>query len=170
MESTVTNPPEAAPGPADHDLAARLGALLAHVLRTYGSDIGAIEDSGLGFTQVKLLFSLGADTDPAPLNRLAERLGISLPAASRAVDGLVKRGFATRSEDAEDRRVRLVAITAKGARLVDDIAAARIAGLERFAATLSASERRKLTVALEALMRREDVAALYESFCGRAGS
>jgi DNA-binding MarR family transcriptional regulator len=168
MESTAITSAEVKPGPEDHDLAARLGSLLAHLLRTYGAEIGAIEESGLGFTQVKLLFSLGTDPDPVPLNQLADRLGISLPASSRAVDGLVKRGFATRSEDSDDRRVRLVSITAKGDRLVDRIATARLAGLERFVAALSAAERRKLTAALEELGERDEVAALYESFSGRA--
>ena len=47
---------------------------------------------------------------------------------SRAVDGLVKERLATRVEDPDDRRVRRVAITAKGKELVDTLLAVRQAG------------------------------------------
>ena len=81
---------------------------------------------------------------------------------SRAVDGLVKERLATRVEDAEDRRVRRVAITAKGKKLVEHAGRrppGRHGGLRR---SLTAAQRRKLDAAVDALMDREDIAEAYE--------
>ena len=82
---------------------------------------------------------------------------------SRAVDALVKDGLATRVEDTEDRRVRRVAITAKGKKLVDTLVVVRLAGLEAFASTLTAAQRRKLDAAIDSLMDREDIAETYRA-------
>ncbi len=81
---------------------------------------------------------------------------------SRAVDGLVKKGLATRVEDPTDRRVRLVRITADGRELVETLTTVKRNGLEAFAATLTATQRRKLDAAVEALMDREDIAKTYQ--------
>ena len=82
---------------------------------------------------------------------------------SRAVDGLVKKGLATRVEDPTDRRVRLVRITADGRGLVETLTTVKRNGLEAFAATLTATQRRKLDAAVEALMDREDIAKTYST-------
>ena len=82
---------------------------------------------------------------------------------SRAVDGLVKKRLATRVEDPEDRRVRRVAITAKGKKLVDTLVVVRQAGMETFAASLTAAQRRKLDAAVDSLMDREDIAEAYRA-------
>jgi len=81
---------------------------------------------------------------------------------SRAIDGLVKKGLATRVEDPTDRRVRLVRITAEGKDLVEELTTVKRNGLEAFAATLTATQRRKLDAAVESLMDREDIAKTYE--------
>ncbi len=92
--------------------------------------------------------------------------GVSLPAMSRAVDALVKKRLATRVEDPDDRRARQVRITARGKDLVETLLTVRQTGMEAFAATLSAAQRRKLDAAVEALMDREDIAAAYEHLKG----
>ena len=53
-----------------------------------GTAIRVIDDSGLTFTQMKVLMTLAGARDQAPsLKPIAEGLGLSLPSASRAVDG-----------------------------------------------------------------------------------
>jgi DNA-binding MarR family transcriptional regulator len=149
---------------SDRELALRLGSLM---LCSFGSDGGsvmrAIDDTGLGFTQMKALVNLSgqADEDPTTVKDLGEELGLSLASASRAVDGLVRRRLATRVEDPDDRRVRRVSLTSAGEAIADELMAARLAGLERFVDTLSADERRKLEAALEVLMERDDISNLY---------
>jgi DNA-binding MarR family transcriptional regulator len=80
---------------------------------------------------------------------------------SRAVDGMFRRRLITRVEDEQDRRVRRVAITPKGERLIAKLVSLRLAGLEAFASTLTAPQRRKLDAALEALLEKEEIAGTY---------
>jgi DNA-binding MarR family transcriptional regulator len=121
-------------------------------------------------TQTKALLELGGlgeDAEPRHVSDLAETFGVSVPSMSRAVDTLVKRRLATRVEDPDDRRVRRVAITGKGNDLVNTLVVIRQAGMETFAASLSASQRRKLDAAVDSLMDREDIAAAYEILKGK---
>lgn len=152
------------------DTAARLGALLRHVFHyDRGSQLRVIEESGLSITQCKALLELGGigeSADPRQVGDLAEALGVSVPSMSRAVDALVKEKLVTRLEDPDDRRVRRVAITAKGKQLVDTLLVVRQAGLEAFVTSLSAAQRRKLDAAVVSLMDREDIAEAYEHLKG----
>jgi DNA-binding MarR family transcriptional regulator len=155
----------------DRELALRLGSLM---LCSFGSDGGsvirAIDDTGLGFTQMKALVALSGPTDEETMTvkDLGEDLGLSLASASRAVDGLVRRKLATRVEDPDDRRVRRVSLTSAGHAIADELMAARLAGLERFVDTLSDDERRKLESALEVLMERDDISGTYRKHRKRA--
>ena len=153
-----------------HETAARLSALMRHLfLYDRGNQLRVIEESGLTMTQCKALLELGGlgeATAPRQVSDLAETFGVSVPSMSRAVDGLVKKRLASRVEDAEDRRVRRVAITAKGKQLVETLVVVRQAGVEAFAESLSAAQRRKLDAAVDSLMDREDIAEAYEHLKG----
>lgn len=152
--------------PAAQETAARLSALLRHAfLYDRGNQLRVIEESGLSMTQCKALLELGGlgkAAEPRQVGELAESFGVSVPSMSRAVDALVKGGLATRVEDPDDRRARQVAITEKGKKLVETMVMVRQAGMEAFAATLSAAQRRKLDAAVDSLMDREDIAATYD--------
>lgn len=156
--------------PEVHETAARLSALLRHVfLYDRGSQLRVVEETGLSLTQCKVLLELGGlgrTAEAWQLGDLAELFGVSLPSMSRAVDALVKKKLATRVEDPDDRRARQVRITAKGKNLVETLVTVRQAGIEAFAATLSAAQRRKLDAAVEALMDREDIAQAFEHLKG----
>jgi DNA-binding MarR family transcriptional regulator len=157
-------------GPEARETAARLTALLRHLfLYDRGNQLRVIEGSGLSMTQCKALLELGGlgqEAETWQLSDLAEVFGASVPSMSRAVDGLVKKGLATRVEDPVDRRVRRVRITDSGKNLVETLVAVRQTGMESFAATLSAAQRRKLDAAVDTLMDREDIAATYEHLKG----
>jgi len=156
------------------ETAARISALLRHLfLYDRGNLLQVLEDSGLSTTQTKALLELGGigeEVEPRQVSELAETLGVSLPSVSRAVDSLVRKGLATRVEDLSDRRVRRVAITAKGKKLVETLLLIRQAGMEAFAGSLSAAQRRKLDTAVDSLMDRKDIAAAYRHLKGRAGA
>jgi len=145
--------------------AARLTALLRHLfLYDRGNLLRVIEESGLSMTQCKALLELaglGRESEPRHVSDLAERFRVSVPSMSRAVDALVRAGLATRVEDPEDRRARRVAITEKGKKIVDEIVVVRQAGMEAFAASLTAAQRRKLDAAVDSLMDRDDIADAY---------
>lgn len=164
MQVIASEPKAPGVSPPAAETALRLGALLRYLFAfDRGAQLRAMEDSGLTLTQCKALFVLAGPSERAayPGKELAEQVGVSMAAISRAVDGLVKAGCATRVEDAEDRRVRRIAITEAGERAVDRIVSARLEGLREFADGLSASERRKLDGALELLLRRPELAAIY---------
>jgi DNA-binding MarR family transcriptional regulator len=152
------------------DTAARLSALLRHLfLYDRGNLLRVIEESGLSMTQTKALLELGGrgeETEPRQVGDLAETFGVSVPSMSRAVDALVKKKLVTRVEDPADRRVRRVAITARGTKLVNTVLIVRQAGMEAFAASLNTAQRRKLDAAIDALMDREDIAETYEHLRG----
>ena len=160
---------------AEKDTAARLTALLGHLfLYDRGNLLRAIEETGLSLTQCKALLELGGrghrEAHSWQVSDLAELFGVSVPSMSRAVEGLVKAKLATRVEDSQDRRVRRIEITAQGKDLVDKLVTVRRAGIEAFAATLTAAQRRKLDAAVEALMDREDIARTYEHLKGDAST
>jgi DNA-binding MarR family transcriptional regulator len=71
----------------------------------------------LSIGQVKLLMWL-VEVGEGPMSRLAQVLGIGLPAATSLVDKLVDAGLATREHSAADRRVVLVRASEAGAALV----------------------------------------------------
>jgi DNA-binding MarR family transcriptional regulator len=132
-----------------------------------------IDESGLTFAQMKVLVALD-DAGNAPegpsrgtVTALSESLGFSPASASRAADGLVKKGLATRVEDPEDRRVRLLALTPDGSELADRIVSARLAGLEEFTSSLTPDESGRLEAALDALLERDEIADVYRRYQGR---
>jgi DNA-binding MarR family transcriptional regulator len=153
-------------GPEAQETAARISALLRHLfLYDRGNLLRVIEESGLSMAQCKTLLELGGlgeASEARQVGELAETLGVSVPSMSRAVDGLVRKRLATRVEDPDDRRVRRIAITERGKKLVDTLVVVRQAGMETFAASLTAAQRRKLDAAVDSLMDRPDVAAAYE--------
>jgi DNA-binding MarR family transcriptional regulator len=157
-------------GPEAQETAARLTALLRHLfLYDRGNQLRVMEESGLSMTQCKALLELGGLGQAAEawqVGDLAEVFGVSVPSMSRAVDALVKAGLATRIEDPHDRRARQVRITARGKDLVETLVAVRQTGMEAFAATLSAAQRRKLDAAVDSLMDREDIAETYRHLKG----
>ena len=155
---------------ADREFASRLGAvMLSCMTADGGAAMRAIDESGLSFSQMKVLAHLTAAGEDSTVKPIAEALGLSLPSVSRAVDGLVRRKLATRTEDEHDRRQRRVAATAAGRRLAESIIAARLEGLGRFAASLSNEERESLDAALGLLLEREEIAAHYRRYRGAGG-
>lgn len=60
------------------------------------------------------------------VSEVGEHLELSVSAASRLVDGLVGRDLVSRTEDPEDRRIKLLALTSEGSAFVDQISEDRV--------------------------------------------
>jgi len=166
MQASQTTTRRPVPEAEAAQIAAGLGALMRCTLNYGGGGdyLSAIEESGLTLSQLKTLMSLQAGGEErCSVKQIAEELGITPPAATRAVDALYDRGLVDRSEDLEDRRVRRIAITAAGRDLVETVISQRMASLKAFAAGLSAPQRRKLVAAFDALKSDGDFAAAYRS-------
>jgi DNA-binding MarR family transcriptional regulator len=166
----ATRQRKASPRETAGELTLKLGAFLLRCMGGASADVfRVIDESGLTFSQMKVLVELeSADDDAGTVTALSEDLGISPASASRAADGLVRKKLATRVEDPDDRRVRRLALTARGRDLADRIISARLAGLEDFTYSLSTDERRKLEAALDALLKRPEVAEIYASYQRKA--
>jgi DNA-binding MarR family transcriptional regulator len=140
-------------------LAEDLLALMTYIHRASGNGFYAlVEELDVSFTQVKALHALDHPESVVSVKELADRLGLSFPAASRTVEGLLQRGYLERREDPNDRRVRRVRLTPSGTGLVLQLNRERAAGLREFAASLSERERRRLSGALTSLLEREEIA------------
>jgi DNA-binding MarR family transcriptional regulator len=71
-----------------------------------------VEATGLPFNRTRALRRLVRE--PLTLKALADSLGTDAPAATVAVNDLERRGLVTRTEHPEDRRAKLVSLTAAG--------------------------------------------------------
>lgn len=153
----VSQPGQAAP--TGSDLAPDLYGLIVFLHKTCNADLfeamGVLE---LTITQIKLLHQLEDATRELTLKEAAERVPLSLPAASRTVDDLVRRGMVKRHEDAEDRRMKRVSLTEDGRTIIRRLNAARLNGLEQFTTTLTDDERQALAGALAQLLQRAEIA------------
>jgi DNA-binding MarR family transcriptional regulator len=125
-----------------------------------------ISELDLSLTQLKALATLDERSEAVSVKDMSERLGLSLAATSRALDGLVKRKLVEREEDPVDRRVRRVGLTGRGRKVVERLTAIRIAALERLVSGFTDEQREKLADALDSILENEDVRRFYRP--GRA--
>lgn len=138
-------------------LAEDLHRFFARVMKgDQGELFALIAELDLTMPQMRGMFVLDAAEPALALTELAPMMGLSVAAAGRAVDGLVRNGLVSRSEDAADRRIKRLALTGDGRAALQRIAAARLVGLRRFADTLGDAERAALVSALEAVFAQWD--------------
>jgi DNA-binding MarR family transcriptional regulator len=137
---------------SSHQLAGELARFIGHVMKgDQGELFALIAELDLTMPQMRGLFVIDVSDRALALTELAPQMGLSVAAAGRAVDGLVRSGFVSRTEDPADRRIKRLALTDDGRAALERIAAARLVGLRRFAATLGDAERDALAGALEAV-------------------
>jgi len=135
-------------------LAELLGRLLLHLHRSSSPELfRMLGELGLSFTQVKTLHVL-READDVNVKDVADRLGLSLPAMSRALDGLVERGFVEREASERDRRAKHVRLLPAGREAVETIERSRLSLLEEFTASLSDEERAELHAVLLPIVER----------------
>jgi DNA-binding MarR family transcriptional regulator len=142
---------------------AELARGLAGLLRffTHASDnefLRQADELDLTLTQLKVLVLLYERPEQLlSVKDVAEELGISLPAASRAIDPLVRRRLVVRREDELDRRVKRVRLTARGESSVGRLIATRVAAAEALIEGFTATEREKLADALAEILQRPEI-------------
>lgn len=100
--------------------------------------------------QLRMLMALAAD-GPLTVSALAERLAIAKPTASILIDRLVQAGDAGRTEDPDDRRRTLVALTAAGEGLVARLRQGKSERYERWLAAMHPDDLAALTRGMQAL-------------------
>jgi DNA-binding MarR family transcriptional regulator len=139
---------------SEQELSRAIAPLWTYLNRRSSAELFRLVDElGSSFSQVKMLFLL-EDGREHSVKEIATHLGLSLPAASRSVDGLVERDYVTRRESDEDRRSRLVALSPLGREIADRLTRSRFEVLEGFAAELTPEERGSLYAALLPIVER----------------
>src|SRR5246500_592961 len=118
-----------------------------------------IEETGLGLSDFGVLEVL-LHKGPLPVNTIGPIVDLTAGSISIAVDRLVQKGLVSRVESAEDRRVRIVALTPRGKSLIDSAFRRHTGQMKRVFSELSPEELRALEVALKKVGKR--AAALME--------
>ncbi|PBC49049.1 MarR family transcriptional regulator [Rhodococcus sp. ACS1] len=120
----------------------------------------------LTFSQVRMLFALAQHGEPLPINEVAERLRLSVAAAGRNVDQLVKLGLVVRREDERDRRVKRVSLSEAGHKVANQHIDCKRDQLRRFAWRVPESERTRLIEALQPILAGESLRELNQEIFG----
>jgi DNA-binding MarR family transcriptional regulator len=136
-------------------LADTLMAFFVQLKHSDGELFAVIAELELTMPQIRGMFVLNAADRRLPLTELAPQIGLSVAAAGRAVDGLVRKGLVARAEDPDDRRVKRLSVTDAGQAAIVRIAEARREGFRRFAETLGEHERALLADALATVTASE---------------
>ena len=118
-----------------------------------------IEDTGLGLSDFGVL-ELLLHKGPLPVNTIGPIVDLTPGSISIAVDRLVAKGLVNRVESAEDRRVRIVALTPRGKDLIIYAFRKHSGQMKRVFSELSPEELRSLEVKLKKVGKR--AAALME--------
>jgi MarR family 2-MHQ and catechol resistance regulon transcriptional repressor len=122
-----------------------------HALTRYAA--AGIEGTGLGNSDFRVLEVL-LHKGPLPVNTIGPIVNLTPGSISIAVERLVEKGLVSRVESAEDRRVRMVALTAAGKNLISAAFQRHAAQMRRVFSELSAGELRAFEMALKRVGKR----------------
>jgi MarR family 2-MHQ and catechol resistance regulon transcriptional repressor len=114
-----------------------------------------IEETGLGLSDFGVLEAL-LHKGPLPVNTIGPIVDLTPGSISIAVDRLVAKGLVSRVESAEDRRVRIVALTSSGKDLIVPAFRKHSSQMKRVFSEVSPEELRGLEVALKKVGKRAD--------------
>ena len=106
-------------------------------------------ESALSIPQFRVLVQLSIK--PSCNRELAEGIGVSVPAMSRMVEQLVKRGLVARDPNREDRRQVWLRLTPTGQKKFERIRESAQANIAERIARLSAQDRKALATGLAVL-------------------
>ena len=118
-----------------------------HAMAKYGA--AGIEHTGLGNSDFRVLEVL-QHKGPLPVNTIGPKVNLNPGSISVAVDRLEKKALVKR-RNTDDRRVRLVELTAKGRALITKTFREHAAAMEEAAGVLSNEERLTLLGLLKKL-------------------
>ena len=128
-----------------------------HALTRYAA--AGIEETGLGLSDFGVL-ELLLHKGPMPVNTIGPIVDLTPGSISIAVDRLVAKSLVSRVESAEDRRVRIVALTPRGRDLIVSAFREHSGQMKKVFSELSAEELHSLEVTLKKVGKR--AAALME--------
>src|SRR6202453_2173661 len=107
-----------------------------------------IEETGLGLSDFGVLEIL-LHRGPLPVNTIGPLVDLTPGSISIAVDRLVAKGLVSRVVSADDRRVRIVALTSRGKDLIATAFRTHSKQMKKVFSELSSEELRELEAALK---------------------
>jgi MarR family transcriptional regulator, 2-MHQ and catechol-resistance regulon repressor len=102
-----------------------------------------IEKAGLGDSDFRVLEVL-LHKGPLPVNVIGPKVNLTPGSISVAVDRLLAKGFVSRTESSEDRRVRVVALTSRGKSVITPVFRAHAETLEKIFSGFTRQELQQL--------------------------
>jgi MarR family transcriptional regulator, 2-MHQ and catechol-resistance regulon repressor len=112
-------------------------------------------EEGLGESDFRVLEVL-QHKGPMPVNAIGPKVDLNPGSVSVAVDRLYKKGFVSRVECSEDRRVRTVSLTEKGRQVFAPIFRRHTALVKRAFQDLPSEELQQLEVILKKIGKRAE--------------
>ena len=112
-------------------------------------------EEGLGNSDFRVLEVL-LHKGPMPVNAIGPKVDLNPGSVSVAVDRLYKKGFVSRIESPGDRRVRTVALTEKGRKMIAPLFRRHAALIERAFHDVSSEELKQLEVVLKRVGKRAE--------------
>lgn len=114
-----------------------------------------LERCGLSSTDFRILEAL-LHKGPLPVNAIGPKVHLTPGSVSVAVDRLLDRGLVSRGENARDRRIRDVAISKAGEKVISPVFRRHSALLDRIMAPLTADRRSALEDMLKTIGKRAE--------------
>lgn len=111
--------------------------------RIIASVARSLREHDLSVAQLAALYMLD-DRKALRVTEVSTELSLSLPTTSRLVDDLVRQGLVARDEDPNDRRARILTLTAKGRGFIEKSSEARVATFASAAAEIPATTTKAL--------------------------
>jgi MarR family 2-MHQ and catechol resistance regulon transcriptional repressor len=105
-------------------------------------------EEGLGESDFRVLEVL-LHKGPMPVNAIGPKVYLNPGSVSVAVDRLYKKGFVSRAECTEDRRIRTVALTEEGRRMFAPLFRRHTALIKRAFQDISVEELRQIELVLK---------------------
>jgi len=109
-----------------------------------------LQRCGLSNTDFRVLEAL-LHKGPLPVNVIGPKVALTPGAISVAVDRLEKRGLVEREEGDRDKRIRIVALTKAGEKVIAPVYSRHAALLERLLEPLSDAQRASLQAMLKTI-------------------
>ena len=110
-------------------------------------------ESGLSMSMMGALFHLHKKRSSG-VTDLGDHLGVTSAATSQMLERLVQQKLIQRSEDPNDRRVKQIALTDKGCRVLEEGLRARQGWLDDLMDILSTEEKKQITVAMKIMIEK----------------
>jgi MarR family transcriptional regulator, 2-MHQ and catechol-resistance regulon repressor len=127
----------------------------------------ALLEEGLGESDFRVLEVL-LHKGPMPVNAIGPKVYLNPGSVSVAVDRLYKKGFVSRVECSEDRRVRTVSLTEKGRQMFVPLFRRHTALINRAFQDVSSEELQRLELVLKRIGKRAESLAEGEGHSQQA--